>query len=135
MRIYFNNVWFQKILIPLPHREFQIRPLPHLSGFPIFSKDKRPPPLQNFQKHLANSPAPLETFILKRNCANVLNIRLLAFSHKHDYCVVPIDRNISENDTYCFRHLLNSKQTKYLADSFVKLPLYITIHSLSFQSC
>ena len=86
-------MWFQKISIPLPRREFQLSP-PTSLEFPFFKKkNNSPPPLRNFQKHFAHPPAPLEKVILKRNCANVLNIRPLSLINMT--CVLPTDHNIS----------------------------------------
>ena len=75
-----RNMRFQKIFIPLPRREFEIRP--HTSPeFPFFKNQNKPPPLRNFRKHSVHLPAPLEKFILKINCANFLNIRLLSLKN------------------------------------------------------
>ena len=54
-------VKFQKISIPLPRREFQIRTL-HLSGISIQFKRKIPPTPPEFQKAFFTPPAPLEKF-------------------------------------------------------------------------
>ena len=87
-----------------------VRP-PHFSGISIFKKKYTPPPppLRNFQKRYVHSPAPLEKVILKRNCANVLNIRPLSLIIMT--CVLQIDFNISENDTYCYRQTTEISST------------------------
>ena len=54
---------------------------PHLTGISIFQNKNKPPPLWNCQKHFVHLPAPLEKFILKRNCENVLNIRPLSLKN------------------------------------------------------
>ncbi len=61
-KTYYLIVWFQKISIPPPQREFHVRPSSS-PEFPFFvKKDTPPPPLQNFQKY--------RIYLIKRPTSN-----------------------------------------------------------------
>ena len=56
-------VWFQKISIPLPRREFHLGP-PLLPGFPFFEVSYNPfHPAPDFPQFVKHPPTPLENFV------------------------------------------------------------------------
>ena len=63
------NVWFQKISIPPPRREFHLGP-PSSPDFPFFEVSCNPPIPPDFPQFVKHPPTPLESFVQEASVKN-----------------------------------------------------------------
>ena len=88
-----SNVWFQKISIPPPRREFHIGP-PHPPGFSIFEAFFYPPHPFGNSLNAEYTPTPLwKNFILKERLKNQFDVNISEISrtarlHELKICVI-----------------------------------------------